>query len=112
MRLEDTRTLILNRLGNNGRLCTFHLGMSDFKRERTLMMQILKKTVVADKTVAHACQIICAVVSGLVLVFGIRRLADADLTGSELNSALTGTLFLTGVFIVIGFQCRAWRRAA
>ena len=77
-----------------------------------MIVQMLKKKVVADKSMAHVCQIICSIVSGLVLVFGIRRLAETDLTDSQLYSALTGTLFLAGVFIVIGFQCRAWRRAA
>ena len=77
-----------------------------------MIVQMLKKKVIADKSVAHVCQIICSIVSGLVLVFGIRRLAETDLTDSQLYSALTGTLFLAGVFIVIGFQCRAWRRAA
>ncbi len=46
------------------------------------------------------------------LVLGIRRLADLDLNEAQLFSAMTGTLFLTGVFIVLNFQRRAWRRAA
>jgi hypothetical protein len=77
-----------------------------------MIIQTLKRTVVADKGVAHFCQIICSVVAGLVMVFGIRRLTAMDLTESQLYTAMTGTLFLTGVFIVLGFQCRAWRRAA
>ena len=76
------------------------------------MTQILKKTVVPDRSVAHFCQIICSIVSALVLVFGIRRLVEMDLTEAQLYSALTGTLLVAGVFIVIGFQCRAWKRAA
>ena len=71
-----------------------------------------QRTVVADKRVAHLCQIVCSIVSGLVLVFGIRRLAELDLTESQLYSSLTSTLLLAGVFIILGFQCRAWRRAA
>ena len=74
------------------------------------MVQMLKKVVVDEKTVAHFCQVVCSIVSGLVLVFGIRRLADSDLNDSQLYSALTASLSLAGVFIVIGFQCRAWRR--
>jgi hypothetical protein len=77
-----------------------------------MIIQILRRTVVADKSVAHFCQIVCSIVAGLVLVLGIRKLAVLDLTEAQLFSAMTGTLFLTGVFIVIGFQCRAWRRAA
>ena len=73
---------------------------------------MLKKTVVADKSVAHFCQIVCSITSGLVLVFGIRRLADMDLTEAQLFSTMSATLLLAGVFIVLGFQCRAWRRAA
>jgi len=46
------------------------------------------------------------------MVFGIRRLAVMDLTEAQLFSALTETLLLTGIFIVLGFLCRAWRTAA
>jgi hypothetical protein len=77
-----------------------------------MIMQILRRTVVADKSVAHFCQIVCSIVAGLVLVLGIRKLEVLDLTEAQLFSAITSTLFLTGVFIVLGFQCRAWRRAA
>ena len=77
-----------------------------------MIIQTLKRTVVADKSVAHFCQIVCSIVAGLVMVFGIRKLAAMDLTEPQLYTAMTGTLFLTGVFIVLGFQCRAWRRAA
>jgi hypothetical protein len=77
-----------------------------------MIIEMLKRPVIADKSVAHFCQIVCSIASGLVLIFGIRRLAGADLTEWQLYSAMTGTLFLAGVFIVIGFQCRAWRRAA
>ncbi len=77
-----------------------------------MFIQLLKRTVVADKSVAHVCQIICSLVAGLILVLGIRRLSEADLTDSQLYSALTGTFFLAGIFIIIGFQCRTWRRAA
>jgi hypothetical protein len=72
----------------------------------------LKRAIVADKNAAHFCQIVCSIVSGFVLVFGIRQLAQLNLTESQLYSALTGTLLLAGVFVVLGFQCRAWRRAA
>ena len=77
-----------------------------------MITQMLKRTVVADKTVAHICQIICSIIGGLVMVLGIRRLATLDLDQAQLYTALTGTLFLSGVFIVLAFLCRAWRRAA
>ena len=77
-----------------------------------MIIQTLKRTVVADKSVAHFCQIVCSIVAGLVLVFGIRRLAGLDFDETQLYSAMTGTLFLTGVFVILGFICRAWRRAA
>ena len=77
-----------------------------------MMRRMLKRTVVADKSVAHFCQILCSIAAGLVLTFGIRRLAELDLTESQLFCAMTGTVLLTGVFVVLGFQCRAWRMAA
>jgi hypothetical protein len=77
-----------------------------------MIIQTLKRTVVADKSVAHFCQIVCSIVVGLVLVLGIRRLAGLDLDEAQLYSAMTSTLFLTGVFIILAFLCRAWRRAA
>lgn len=77
-----------------------------------MIIQTLKRTVVADKSVAHFCQILCSIVAGLIMVFGIRRLALLDLTEAQLYSAMAGTLFLAGIFIVLGFQCRAWRRVA
>jgi len=76
-----------------------------------MIIQTLKRTVVADKSVAHFCQIVCSIVAGLVLVFGIRRLAGLDLDEAQLYLAMTGTLFLSGVFVILGFLCRAWRRA-
>ena len=77
-----------------------------------MIIQTLKRTVVADKSVAHFCQIVCSMVAGLVMVFGIRRLAVMDLTEAQLYLAMTDTLLLAGLFIVLGFLCRAWRRAA
>ena len=77
-----------------------------------MIIQALKRTVVADKSVAHFCQIVCSIVAGLVLVLGIRRLTGLDLDEAQLYSAMTGTLFLTGVFIILAFLCRGWRRAA
>jgi hypothetical protein len=66
-----------------------------------MIIQMLKKTVVADRSVAHFCQILCAIASGLVLLFGIRRLAEMDLAEAQLFSELTNTLLLAGVFIVL-----------
>ena len=77
-----------------------------------MIIQTLKRTVVAERNVAHFCQIVCSIAGGLVMVLGIRRLAELDLTQAQLYTAMTGTLILAGVFIVLGFQCRAWRRAA
>jgi hypothetical protein len=77
-----------------------------------MITQLLKQRVASDKGVAHFCQIVCAVVAGLVLVFGFRRLPALELTESQIYSALTSTLLLAGVFVILGFQCRAWRRAA
>jgi hypothetical protein len=77
-----------------------------------VIIKMLKRTVVADQSVAHFCQVVCSIVSGLVLVFGVRRLAALDLTESQLYTTMTGTLFLAGTFTILGFQCRAWRRAA
>ena len=77
-----------------------------------MIVKMLKRTVVADMSVAHFCQVVCSIVSGLVLVFGIRRLAKMDLTESQLYIAMTGTLILAGAFTILGFQCRAWRRVA
>ena len=77
-----------------------------------MITQLLKRTVLADKSVAHVCQIICSIVAGLVLLFGIRKLAELELSEAQLFSASLQTLSLAGVFIVLGFQCRAWRRAA
>jgi hypothetical protein len=76
-----------------------------------MINRTLRRTAMADQSVAHGCQIICAVLAGLVMVCGIRRLAGMDLNEGQLFSALAGTLLLSGLFIVLGFQCRAWRRA-
>jgi hypothetical protein len=94
----------------------FHARLSEdcgSKQEGWFMIiQMLKKTVVADQSVAHFCQILCSLSCGLVLLFGIRRLAHLRLSEEQLFLAMIGTLLLAGVFIVLGFQCRAWRRAA
>jgi hypothetical protein len=75
-------------------------------------VQILKRKVVADQVVAHVCQIICSIVAGLVLVLGIRRLAELNLDDAQLYSAVNGTLVLAGVFLILAFLCRLWRKSA
>ena len=77
-----------------------------------MITRLLKQRVASDKVVAHFCQIICSVVAGLVLMFGFLRLPALELAEPQLFSACVQTLFLAGVFIILGFQCRAWRRAA
>lgn len=77
-----------------------------------MIPQLLRRTVLADKSVAHVCQIICSIVAGLVLLFGFRKLVQLELSEAQLFSASIQTLFLAGVFIILDFQCRAWRRAA
>ena len=80
--------------------------------DQSMITQFLKQRVLSDKTMAHCCQIGCAVVAGLVLVFGFLRLPALELNEAELFSVCVETLLLAGVFILLGFQCRAWRRAA
>ena len=75
-----------------------------------MIVQFIKRKVFSDKSVAHCCQVICSVVAGLVLVLGFRRLAALELTEAQLFTAATETLLLTGVFIILGFQFRAWGR--
>ena len=82
------------------------------KKRLQKIARLLEKTVIADKKVAHLYQIVSSLVAGLVLVFGILRLEKLDLTESQLFVGMASTLVLTGVFIVLGFQCRAWRGAA
>ncbi len=77
-----------------------------------MIAQMLKRTVATDKSVAHFCQIVCSLVAGLVMMLGMRRLAALDLDEARLYSAITATLILTGVFLILAFLCRAWRRAA
>ena len=92
--------------------CQIWRDVSSKQKGQSMITQLLKWTVLADKSVAHICQIICSIVAGLVLLFGFRRLAELELSEAQLFSASIQTLFLAGVFIILGFQCRAWRRAA
>lgn len=77
-----------------------------------MLTKMLRRTVVADKTVALVCQIICTITGGLVLVFGIRKLANLELNEDQLFAATIGTLLLAGIFIVLAFLCHNWRRTA
>ena len=77
-----------------------------------MINQLLKQRIASDRGMAHFCQIACSVVAGLVMVFGFLRLPELELAEAQLFSACVQTLFLAGVFIILGFQCRAWRRAA
>ena len=77
-----------------------------------MITQLLRQRVASDKAVAHFCQIVCSVVAMLVMMFGFRRLPTLELTEAELFSACVQTMVLAGVFIILGFQCRAWRRAS
>lgn len=84
-----------------------------FRQKAQFMMnQLLKRTVVADRRVAHAVQILCSLVAGLVLLLGFRRLNELELSEAQMFSASVQPLLLAGIFIILGFQCRAWRRAA
>ncbi len=74
------------------------------------MIQALKRKVATARDVAHFCQIVCSIAGALVMVLGIGRFADMGFTPAQLYTALTETLILAGVFIVLGFQCRAWAR--
>ncbi len=76
-----------------------------------MITRLLQWKVVSEKAVAHFCQIVCSLVAGLVLMFGFLRLPALELDETQLFSACVQTLFLAGVFIILGFQCRAWRRA-
>ena len=76
-----------------------------------MIARLLKLRVGSDRGLAHFCQVVCAVVAGLVMVFGFRRLTALELNEAQLFSACLQTLLVTGVFVVVGFQCRAWRRA-
>ena len=75
-----------------------------------MITQLLKQSVVSDKAVAHFCQMVCSVVAGLVLGFGFLRLPALELAEAQLFSTCVQTLCLAGVFIILGFQCRAWSR--
>jgi hypothetical protein len=77
-----------------------------------MIARLLRREVAADKSVAHVCQITCSIVAGLVLWFGFRKVAVLELSEAQLFSASVQTLLLAGIFIILGFQCRAWRRAA
>jgi len=76
-----------------------------------MIIQSLKRRVISVKVLAHFCQIVCSLFAGLVLLFGFRRLPALELTEAQLFSACVQTLILAGVFIILGFQCRAWSRA-
>lgn len=76
-----------------------------------MIIERLTKTIVADQSVVRFCQAVCSVIAGLVLVLGIRRLSELELTESQLFSTMTATLALAGVFVILAFQWRAWRRS-
>ena len=77
-----------------------------------MIIQMLRRKVLSEKRVAHVCQILCSVTGGLVMVLGFRRIAELDLTEAQLFSAVTGTLCLTGVFIILAFLLRGWQKRA
>jgi hypothetical protein len=76
-----------------------------------MITQLLKRKILAERSVAHVGQVVSSIVAGLVMVFGFLRLPALELAEAELYSACVHTLLLAGVFIILGFQCRAWRRA-
>ena len=75
-----------------------------------MIIQLLKRRVVADKTVAHLCQILCSVVGAMVLVLGFRRLEQMELTEAQLYSATIETLLLAAAFVGLALIFRGWRR--
>jgi len=93
-------------------VCQTQYDIVSKSKDQFMIIQTLKRPVAADKSVAHFCQIVCSIAAGSVMIFGIRRLAETDLTEAQLFSAMSSTLLLSGLFIVLGFLCRAWRRTA
>ena len=75
-----------------------------------MIIQLLKRTVVADRTVAHVCQILCSIVGAMVLVLGFRRLEQMELTEAQLYSASIETLLLAAAFTGLALIFRSWRR--
>ena len=75
-----------------------------------MMIQLLKRPVVADKTAAHVCQILCSIVGAMVLLLGFRRLEQMELTEAQLYSAAIETLLLATAFIGLALIFRGWRR--
>lgn len=77
-----------------------------------MMIQLLKRTVVADKMVAHACEVLCSIVGAMVLVLGFRRLEQMELTEAQLYSAMIETLLLAAAFVGLALIFHVWRRRA
>jgi len=82
------------------------------EKDHFMITRLLRRKITSEKRLAHICQIVCSLVAGLVLIFGFLRLPTLELTEAQLFSTCVQTLLLAGVFIILGFQCRAWRRSA
>ena len=75
-----------------------------------MIVQLLKRRIVADEIVAHVCQILCSIVGAMVLVLGFRRLEQMELTEAQLYSAMIETLLLAAAFIALALIFHVWRR--
>ena len=73
-----------------------------------MIIQMFKRTVVADKTVAHVCQILCSIVGAMVLLLGFRRLEQLELTEAQLYSTTIETLLLAAAFIGLALILHGW----
>lgn len=75
-----------------------------------MIIQTLRRRVLSEKRAAHVCQILCSITAGLVMVLGLRRIAELELNEGQLFTAMTSTLCLTGVFVILAFFCHSLRR--
>ena len=66
----------------------------------------LQRELLENGAVFRAVQMLCSLVAGLVLILGIKRLAELELNEAQVFFGSLGVIGVTGVFIMLGFILR------
>jgi len=71
-----------------------------------MILHILSRKIISNTTVAHFCSGSLAVVAGLVMFIGIRRLAAMELTEAEVLMGSLTVMSFAGICLALGFLVR------
>jgi hypothetical protein len=72
-----------------------------------MLKNFLSRNVASNEFLVRSCQACMSLGACFVMIFGIRRLAQMDLTEAEVFTSSLAVMSLAGIFLILGFALRA-----